>query len=208
MRRLLLLALLGVSSMACAAADPPASEDPIAIPDRMADNAEDGRATGTADPIPSTETPPSSSTPAGGNAIKASSCESAKDLGSLAGDFGAPKVTYEGSCSEWLKVRVLESSTSVIAAGQKLRVTLIAKDVSFELRAFVNKEFDRLECALPAAESLKAGSGAVADSLALEWGETFSGNNADDSRTVNIQVKSKDAMCQNQAWTLIVEGNQ
>jgi hypothetical protein len=126
----------------------------------------------------------------------------------MAGDLGTPSVTYEGACSEWVKVRILESSTSFIAAGEKLSVTLIPNKGSadFEVRAYVNKDFDRPECALPSAETSAPDD--KSQLVKLEWGETFSGNNADDSRTVNIHVKSKDATCANKTWTLLVQGNQ
>jgi hypothetical protein len=217
---LCLLASLAITSsmlVACGSEATAPPTDPVTSPDRKADNGDDdnnksdgkdGTLNGKGDRTPEAQTPPSSADPKTGDPTKHFTCETAKDLGQLAGDIGTPSVTYEGTCSEWVKIRVLESSTSVIAAAEKLAVTLIPNKGStdFEVRAYVNKEFDSPECALPSAETSSPEE--KSQLVKLEWGETFSGNNADDSRTVNIHVKSKDANCTTKTWTLLVQGNQ
>jgi hypothetical protein len=151
--------------------------------------------------------PPSQPAPAEGQAPAAkNTCETARSVGTISGDTNADKVTTEGTCSEWLKVRVTENQESFVAYPQKILVTLVPpKGVDLDVEVYVNLTSDLNECAAVRGSGRTAGD--KTEAVPLTWGEEAAANGAEDGRTVNILVKAKGA-CNDQSWSLIVEGNR
>lgn len=134
------------------------------------------------------------------------SCDTARDLGAISGDVDAPQLTAQGTCSEWLRVRVTENDSYPIADDLKVLLTLVSPaGQNFDLFAYVDPEVDTLACETPTGSS-EAPAGR-SDELALAWGETYTANNSDDSRTVSIEIRSQGA-CTGGSWTLLVQGNR
>jgi hypothetical protein len=138
----------------------------------------------------------------------ATTCQTPRDLGAIAGDADAPQRTERGTCSEWLRIRVTESNAGVWVAPMKLNLTLSSPPgADFDLHVYVNKDTDVLECTKEEVKSeLPANRSDVAQ---VTWGESWSGNNTDDQRPVSIEVRAKDpASCGKGEWVLILEGNR
>lgn len=133
-------------------------------------------------------------------------CADARDLGSLSGD-AAGSLSAQGTCSEWLKVRVLESRTGPIAAAMKLKATLVSTNVDFDLHVYVDASEDTTECTTETAKSENPLS--RSDTAEATWGEGWLVNGSDDSRTVSIEVRAKDpTACGNGQWVLVLDGNE
>jgi hypothetical protein len=214
----LTLSIVALSLAATACSSPPPEEKQGEKDTRKrksldADGAEEGSA-GEDKPLkpsqPSSgsgETPPSQPAPGEGQAPAAkNTCETARSVGTVSGDTNLDKVTAEGTCSEWLKVRVTENQESFVAYPQKIKVTLVPPTgVDFDVDVFVNLTSDVNECATVSGSGRTAGD--KTENVALTWGEEAAANGAEDGRTVNILVKAKGA-CNSQSWSLIVEGNR
>lgn len=214
MRSLLALASLAMVSFAVVACAPeeeqdaaPTEEDDLTPKKKKRSETASGEGEDVGLGTPTTATSDPEAPKPDEPSAQHASCQTARDLGSLSGDAEFPKITFEGKCSEWVRVRVTEQQDSVVAAAQRLKVTLVPpKGSDFDLQAFVDNEADLVECSAVTASSESEGD--KVESVQLEWGETSWGNNADDSRTVAIHVKSKSGTCAAQTWTLLVEGNQ
>ena len=133
-------------------------------------------------------------------------CREPRDLGAISGDKGTPSVTAQGSCDDWIRVRVTEDWAGPTAGAMKVTATLISPESeNFDLYAYVNTEADLLECTTVHSKSeLPSGR---SDILKLQWGEQYTANNSVDARTVSFQVKNKAGGCAKQSWTLLVQGN-
>lgn len=137
----------------------------------------------------------------------ATTCREPKNLGAIAGDADGAAISAQGSCSEWLRVQVTESSTGVFASAMKLKATLISPpEADFDLHVYFNRDQNTLECTteqdkseLPVARQ---------DVVSVSWGEEYTANNSDDQRPVSIEVRAKDpAKCGKGNWVLLLEGN-
>lgn len=132
-------------------------------------------------------------------------CETALDLGEMAGERnaatanGEPLVT-QGSCTTWAKVRVNE--TSNVDNAMVVRATLISPPgKKFDLFAYVNPEKDEVECQTPIMQSENKLSSV--DELTATWGDSWA---HDDSRTLTFEVRSRDGSCaSNATWSLLVQ---
>jgi hypothetical protein len=213
MRSLLLLAFaLGSLSLACAPDPPAAGTDEKDATEKKGDEG-DEKPTSKAAPA-KTETPaaPAAAPPAAAKPPVTppatptnNTCETSRDLGSVNGD-GDGKVTAEGRCSEWVRVRVVESDDSFSGEKLKVKVTLTPPTgADFELLAFVNTAVDVKECRAPSAASESDGD--KPENVEVEWGESFVGNGADDSRTLSLHIKSVTGACTAEPWKLLIQGN-
>jgi hypothetical protein len=148
---------------------------------------------------------PTEETPAASENAPASACRTARDLGAISGDTGTPSVSAQGTCSEWLRVRVTENWSGPTAGPMKLTATLISPDKEdFDVAVYVNAATDVLECStLTEKSELPTGS----DIVKSQWGEQYTFNNGDDARTVSIEVKKKTGGCAKQPWALLLQGN-
>lgn len=133
-------------------------------------------------------------------------CRQPRDLGAIAGDDGTASVTAQGRCGEWLRIRVTESYTGIVAGPMRLTATLVSGGSDdFDLVAYMNKDTDLLECTTATDQSeLPAGR---SDVVKLLWGEEYTANSGDDSRTISLQVKGVGTDCGTQPWTLLLQGN-
>lgn len=214
-------ALLSTFTVACAATPAPtgSSEDDVAGADDG--NGDDANAddpatskegkepasSSTPTPAPTTASPPTTATPAT-ETPNNRTCQTAKDIGELAGDDGTGTVNATGACSDWLKVRVKESSSSILADEMKITVTLRSPTAAddFDLVVHMNHDKDQVECTAVTGKSEK--TGAEADVVKTSWGEQdYTGNRDDDSRTVIVEVKKKTPGCSATPWTLQIQGN-
>ena len=152
-------------------------------------------------------TPTTPTTPPGTINRPTNTCETARDLGTIKGDEGGEQLAAEGTCSEWIKVRLKEADDGWLGETVKVKVTLTpAAGSDFELLAFVNQASDVQECRAPSGASESAGD--RPETIQLEWGEKTMANGNDDSRTLSVFVKSASGACAAQPWKLLVEGNK
>lgn len=153
----------------------------------------------------STEETETKETPETKGASPSNTCQTARDLGTIIGDDGEGAITAQGKCGEWIKVRVTETSGWATPNDLELSANLVSPTgADFDLFAYLNAEADTVVCDTPTMKSEKPSGN---DQLLLEWGETWTGNSADDSRTVMFQVVSKSGKCADDTWTLMLRGN-
>lgn len=134
-------------------------------------------------------------------------CLGARDIGRVSADKVGPSLQATGTCSEWLKLRATEDDSGFTGAAMKLRVSVVSDDDA-DLYVYLDARNDVLSCELPFASSTSNGAGGTEIANA-KWGETFGGNNSDDSRTVSILVLFPRSACgRNSGWTLVVDGNR
>ncbi len=218
MNRLLLAALLlsSTSIVACASETEDGSggrfDDDIEAPTRSDDvvatkDGDEQQPAAPAADAPSTPAPGEEEKPAT-TPPQTNTCSTARDLGSIAGDADGSNVTAQGTCSEWLKIKVNETSSGALARAMKLTATLVSPaNADFDLRVYVNKESDITECTTVTAKSELPAS--RSDVVKVEWGEGWTVNFGDDSRTVSIEVRAKDpSSCGKGNWALVLEGNE
>ncbi len=138
--------------------------------------------------------------------VTARTCSTAKDLGTISGDYGTGQVVAQGNCNDWVKVRVTEDVKYPVPDALEITATLISPNPDdFDLIAYVNAEADALECTTPTMKSeLPSGR---SDVLKLQWGEVYSANASDDSRTVSFEIRKKTPGCSVGQWSLLVQGN-
>jgi hypothetical protein len=88
----------------------------------------------------------------------------------------------------------------------KLTATLMSPDKEdFDLFVYVNASTDTLQCETPSGTSeLPAGR---SDVVRAEWGERYTANSSDDSRTVSVEVRKKGGGCGAHPWALLLQGN-
>jgi len=135
-------------------------------------------------------------------------CLGASDLGSIRGDQENDSVSRSGTKAQWLRVRVTEADSGAIGNNETVSISLISPPgANYDLFAYVNPDEDKRACSNPTAESVKP-AGAT-DTVTLEWGEGWTANNADDSRTVSIEVAYISGVCSpTDEWSLLVQGNK
>ena len=134
-------------------------------------------------------------------------CSTAREVGTVAGDGPSAPVTAEGRCSEYVRVRVTESSTSALGAAMRLSLTLSPAGHDFDLYAFLDAQRDQLACSAPYARSET--NGLSPETISLQWGEGSVANGNDDGRWVVVAVTSAQGPCPPSAsWTLSATGNK
>jgi len=204
MRTLALLAFLGVAACAASTEPSPAGRFDGTTPTDESDITrldDAGSEPGSSEPTGGLDAGSKTTTNPTEN-----SCTDARDLGSLSGD-AAGSLTAQGTCSEWLKVRVLETRAGAIAAAMKLKSTLVSTGMDFDLHVYVDASEDTVECTTETAKS--ENPIARSDTAEATWGEGWLVNGSDDSRTVSIEVRAKDpASCGKGQWVLVLDGNE
>ena len=136
----------------------------------------------------------------------ASTCRAPHDMGSLSGDLNQGTLTAQGTCSEWLRVRLTEDNHGLFAGQMKITATLVSPAAeNFDVYLHVNSATDVLECTAVAAKS-ELGPGTT-DIAKTAWGEYYAANDADDSRYVTIEIKNHSGTCAKTPWSLVVQGN-
>jgi hypothetical protein len=166
-------------------------------------------ATSTTPPAaPSATVAPVPATPATPPAPTTNTCQTADDLGQVNADDGNGKLTASGTCPKFVKLRAVESDSGFFGSPMTLKVTLVSPPgADFDLAVFMNRNQDVQDCG-PLAIAVSETSNPQ-DQVDFSWGETsFAANDADDSRTVTVQVKSAGGACSTQPWQLTVEGNK
>ena len=151
-------------------------------------------------PAPKPPTPPAPTT---------NTCQTADDLGHVDADQGNGKLTASGTCPKFLKLRANEGDSGFFGSEMHLKVTLVSPaGADFDLAVFMNRNQDVQDCG-PLAIAVSEKSGDPQDQVDFSWGEqSFAANDADDSRTVTVQVKSAGGACSTQPWQLTIEGNK
>jgi hypothetical protein len=185
---------------------------PATSADKNADAGSDLAATPTGEgstpaPTPGTAPAPPPAAPAPPPATDPGrTCQTARDLGALSGDTGTRSISAQGFCSDWLRVRVTEDWRGPTGGMMKVTATLISPDrEDFDVIVYLNAASDVLECTTAMAKSeLPAGRSDVARA---SWGERYTFNSGDDSRTVSVRIKKKSGTCSNQPWSLLLQGN-
>lgn len=134
-------------------------------------------------------------------------CSTAREIGTVSGDTPSPPVTAEGTCAEYVRVRVGETSTSALGVGMRLSLTLSPAGHDFDLYAFLDPDRDQLACGTPYARSET--NGLSPETISLAWGEGTVANGNDDSRWVVVAVTSAQGPCPpGSSWTLSVVGDK
>ncbi len=220
-----MLAVLALTAFGCAAGEddtdnrdddqteaPPRSADSMAPDDTAKDTptkvASPTIPATTTPATPATPTPPTDKGPVSPVTPRDSStCQAPHVMGSISGDLNQGTLTAQGSCSEWLRVRLTEDAHGVLAGQMKITATLLSPaGENFDVYLHVNAATDVLECNTVAAKS-ELGPG-QADIAKTAWGEYYAANDADDSRYVTIEVKNHNgASCSASPWSLVVQGN-
>lgn len=133
-------------------------------------------------------------------------CTAASLIGTLSGDTGTALIMTTNSRSAWLRVRVTENDNTV--AGNPLRVQALLQSTGsalFEVRLYVNRNADVLECATPSA--LPVTDDQISAAM-VSWGETdLVANGTDDSRDVAIEIRAVSGTClTGGTWQLTLSG--
>jgi hypothetical protein len=133
-------------------------------------------------------------------------CRAPRDLGAISGDDGSASVSAQGSCSEWVRVRVTEDYQNAAGVPMKLTASLLSGEgTNFDLYVYENPDADTLECDTASGSSDQAGG--QSDVVKAQWGEGTFANNSDDGRTVSIEVRNTAEGCAARPWTLLLQGN-
>ena len=128
----------------------------------------------------------------------------------VSGDKNADTSTQTGSTARWLKIRVSEDSSSLLAASMKLKLTLTSPPgTNFDMRVFLAGDGSGQKCP-PEGADRTTNTVAGADVTSIEWGEMAGiSNGSDDDRTVSVEIVHVSGTCTTgQNWTLLAEGNK
>ncbi|MDB4943718.1 MAG: hypothetical protein JWP97_3252 [Labilithrix sp.] len=136
----------------------------------------------------------------------ANACAGATDLGSVSGDQGSDTKTFQGTGSQWFKVRVTENDNGVFGTKLEVRADLTSPaGTNFDLFVYRANDGTAVECSSVTTSSTSTGSG---DSAATDWGEGTVSNGNSDDRTVTVEVRYVSGTCSpTSKWTLSVRGN-
>jgi hypothetical protein len=132
-----------------------------------------------------------------------SNCQGAHDLGTVSGDTGTGQKTFQGSGSQWLKIKVTEDESSLVGTPLWLKATLTSPSgVNFDLHLYVPSSGpDVRACSgAPTKSSTTAG----AETASVEFGEGGGlSNGSSDTRTVTVEVRHVSGTCSpSDKWTL------
>lgn len=184
--------------VACAQAGSQNQVDPIDAPAGKVDA-----------PVHPIDAPKSIDSPPAGNACATTvTCATAMDLGQIDGDKNLDQVMATGYQAGWYKVRVNEGDSGVFAVSMTFTAQLTSPaNEMYDLITYINTGSDQVECTTPNGTATVNG---LTESRHIQWGEsgTFSNGN-DDSRTLSIEVRPKDATgcMQGSTWQLVVTGD-
>ncbi|HSO38816.1 MAG TPA: hypothetical protein VLT33_40075 [Labilithrix sp.] len=133
-------------------------------------------------------------------------CLTATDLGSVSGDTGGDVRTFQGSGSQWLKVRVTENDSSVLGTELQMKAELQSPaGTNFDLFVYRAGGGSGQECTTATATSTSTGG---FDSASTSWGEGTISNGSQDDRTITVEVRWVSGTCAAASkWTLTVRGN-
>ena len=113
----------------------------------------------------------------------------------IAGDVPGTAVTFEGTSSRWLTVRV--EDTSSFLAVESLTVQLDSPpNVNFDLFLYVNESIAAPECTTVHAQSTRTTG---PDTATASWDDNPW---LSDSRTVTIEVRHLTGACTGAPWKL------
>jgi len=140
--------------------------------------------------------------------VSTTTCQAPRELGSLAGDNGAPVLSAQGDCNDWIRVRALETQSGAVGTQMKAKLVLTSPaGANFDMFVYVDIPVDKVECSTSTFNSQEPTG--RDDSVSLAWGEGTVANGEDDSRTISINVRNKGASCDPALkWKLSVLGNQ
>ncbi len=139
-------------------------------------------------------------------AAPTNTCTTARDLGTVAGDAPSTPLVAEGTCAEYVRVRVTEQDNGALGRAMRVRVGLSPAGHDFDLYAFLDPGRDELACGSPHARAETNGN--TAETISLSWGEGSIANGNDDSRTLVLAVASASGPCPPGAtWNLTITGN-
>ncbi len=193
------LGLVGLAALfvaACAQASMPGSGLP---PDASGNKVDAPRAIDSFTPMVDA--------PAGDLCASAATCTAAVNLGGVSGDTGEDMLMASGYQAAWYSLRVTENDSGVFGVPQELLTELTSPaSEQYDLFVYVNTGSDVVDCTTATGSITTSGTTESSD---LSWGETgtFS-NDADDSRTVSIQIVPKAGTCsQASPWQLVVYGD-
>ncbi|MFO0677649.1 MAG: hypothetical protein U0169_14030 [Polyangiaceae bacterium] len=135
-------------------------------------------------------------------------CRQGTSLGTLSGDdvTGQTTASRRGTKSEWFTVRMKETYEGVVAGPMKFSATLVSPSAAnYDLYVYVDTNQDVVECSAVRKQSTNPTGDT--DRVELTWGEEYTGNSGDDSRTVMIEVRHVEGACDAaNTWSLVVEG--
>lgn len=133
-------------------------------------------------------------------------CATSTDLGTVSGDQNADTKTFQGTGSQWFRVRVTEDDNSVFGTKLGVKADLVSPaGTNFDVFVYRAGDGSSQECSAVAASST---STAASDSASTTWGEGGVSNGSDDGRTVTVEVRYVSGTCSpTSKWTLVVRGN-
>jgi hypothetical protein len=140
-------------------------------------------------------------------------CTTARTIGAIRGDVEGDVLDERGVASTWLSLNVNELADGIHGNAQKLVVELYSPTgANYDLYVYVDTTGEApsssISCNALGGQSINPST--QADRVAVSWGESSfgTGNNADDSRIVGIEIRHVDGPCDPTAkWQLIVRGN-
>jgi hypothetical protein len=185
-----------------------ATDDADAAPDPEMDNPTTTEPKEDAGPAPVRDAGTRETSPAA-SCEGTSTCGGASDLGSLAGDDDPQTISRQGRGSQWFRVRVNETYGGATAAQMKLTLSLVSPPgTNYDLFTRIDPDSDRVVCSGNAVYASARPAGTT-DEIVMRWGEQYTANNSDDSRTVTIFVQHVTGPCgPDDKWTLLVQGNR
>ena len=186
-------------------------ENSVVLPPPSKPDAGAGEDTGTGDPDAGTKAdaaPDGGGNDGGTTATCASpnTCPAATDLGSVSGDTGADTKTFQGSGSQWFKVRVTENDSNLFGVELQMRAELQSPaGTNFDLFVYRAGGGSGQECSAVTTSSTSTGG---FDSASTSWGEGTLSNGSNDDRTVTVEVRHVSGTCAAASkWTLTVRGD-
>lgn len=144
-----------------------------------------------------------------GQCVAPNTCVGGITMTPVSGDKNADTSTQTGSTSRWLKIRVSEDDSGVLAESMKLKLTLTSPPgTNFDMRVYLAGDGSSQKCP-PTGPDRTTNTVAGADVTSIEWGESGIANGSDDDRTVSIEIVHVSGTCTTgQNWTLLAEGNK
>ncbi|HTR49511.1 MAG TPA: hypothetical protein VMJ10_02325 [Kofleriaceae bacterium] len=133
-------------------------------------------------------------------------CTTATVLPGIGGDEdGASSSSASGYQAAWYSIRLSETDSGPFADPMSIETTLTSPSgAMFDLLVYVNTGSDQLDCTTPTGTVTTNGASEASN---IEWGETGTfANDADDSRTVSIQISPHvGASCSpGETWSLSI----
>ena len=184
-------------------------ENSIVLPPPSKPSGDSGAGPGTPDAaaLPDADVAPDAGPGPTVSCASPNTCPAATDLGSVSGDTGADVKTFQGSGSQWLKIRVTENDHQPFGVEMHMKAELQSPTgTNFDLFVYRAGSGTGEECAAVTVSSASAGG---FDTASTNWGESGLLSNAgSDDRTITIEVRHVSGTCAPAApWTLTVRGD-